>query len=273
MSRPTLDYTIPSDHTPPLFAHANLLKESGFVWLRKLLGSTGWAWIMSSTGRGWNYRKGNTFNELKLVQPHLVKASSGSVFPTDQLRQGVFRCRGAGTDFFAEDRATEASEGSGEGVVVVDFQEAWGGMLRGFEDLRSVRGALLGVDIDFWVDGRVEVPRGVTTPAALMNVRPSGRTVGGSIGPIREPDRPEHSHAYQLANQSFRRDVTTRRLADLDRSRIEHLSIPEIVKEWVWYNRPSASTTALGHLLQGSWPVQYRYLTLRPLTARARSRP
>ena len=129
------NYTIPVDHAPPLFAHANLLKESGFVWLRKVVGPTGWAWIKSVTGKGWNYRKGNTFIKLKLAQPDLVRSSHGSVFLTTHLKQGVFRCRGAGTDFYADKNAVNAGESSSEEVIVVDFKEAWGGMLRDFEDL------------------------------------------------------------------------------------------------------------------------------------------
>jgi len=129
------DYTAPTDHAPPLFAHANLLKDSGFVLLRKLIGPTGWSWIKSVTGKGWNYRKGNTFNKLKMAKPDHVNSVTGSNFLTKHMRQGVLHCRGAGTDFWVDRDVLNAAGEPDEGVLVVNFQEAWGGMLRGFEDM------------------------------------------------------------------------------------------------------------------------------------------
>ncbi len=135
------DYEVPLDHAPPLLMHANMLKESAFTWLRDLLGPTGWAWIKTISGNGWNYRKGNTFNQIKQAQPDHVRSLSNSTFLIERLRHGVFPCRGAGTDYYtAGDQSggdTDRVNGitDGEGVVMTDFAQAWGGLLRDFEDL------------------------------------------------------------------------------------------------------------------------------------------
>lgn len=127
------DYEVPTDHAPPLFMHANMLKETRWLWVRDALGPKGWALIKTLTGKGWNYRKGNTFNQIKIANPDLVSSPTGSTFLTERVRYGVYKCRGAGTDLFTA--GVNQAEGEGEGVKLVEFGEAWGGVLRNFEDL------------------------------------------------------------------------------------------------------------------------------------------
>lgn len=134
--------------------------------LRTFLGPALFGTLKGVTGFGFNFRLGNTFTHVKLVEPD--KMASPSRLLDSDLRYKVIGCRGVGTDLW--DSALEDLEGlgfaegqagngqgehdemeddeilghlgeSGEmesgwrgGVRTVEWVEAWGGVLQGFEE-------------------------------------------------------------------------------------------------------------------------------------------
>ncbi|GAA5887218.1 hypothetical protein JCM5296_004566 [Sporobolomyces johnsonii] len=132
------------EHAPPLFVHANLLKHSGF----------------------WN-RRGSTFQSLKKPTDDRLfpLASSGTTSsssrfasrpPLSSIRQTGLPVRGICVDVWdasarggaGESRELDDSEGgeyeAGAGVEVVGWNEAYGGLLRGFEQMYFDEGGQAG---------------------------------------------------------------------------------------------------------------------------------
>ncbi|KAL8281328.1 hypothetical protein RQP46_006362 [Phenoliferia psychrophenolica] len=111
------DFTPPRDHAPPLFVHANLLKHSG--------GLNGWF-----AKNPFTYHRGNTFQTVKHVTPDLLQNSTSKVM--DRIRFIVYNHRGLCVDIWEEGAA---SGEVAQAVTTERWEDAWGGMLRGFEDL------------------------------------------------------------------------------------------------------------------------------------------
>jgi alpha 1,2-mannosyltransferase len=132
---PQLDvgFTLPP-HAPPLFAHANLLKHSGY-----------------------NNRRGNTFRELKrprddrLVLPSTSSAFSLSHAPLFTIRQTGLPIRGICADVWdakgsARERAEDAEVGAYEegAVEVLPWTTAFGGVGRDLEEMYYDEGGVGG---------------------------------------------------------------------------------------------------------------------------------
>ncbi|GAA6001573.1 hypothetical protein JCM10207_006731 [Rhodosporidiobolus poonsookiae] len=126
-------YIPPGDHAPPLFAHANVLKHSGY-----------------------SNRRGTTFRALKKATedrlfppPPLFRARSHA--PLAEIRQTGFTARkGMCVDVWDVREAGEGAEGADEGayergeVEVVKWEEAWGGVARGLEEMYYDEGGIGG---------------------------------------------------------------------------------------------------------------------------------
>ncbi|GAA5910540.1 hypothetical protein JCM6882_008550 [Rhodosporidiobolus microsporus] len=123
------------EHAPPLFAHANVLKHSGY-----------------------NNRRGSTFLHLKNpVDDRLFPPSFSFLSPSDpplsSIRQSGFPHRGICVDlwdFSSPGGAGEREEGAGEGayekgeVEVLEWGTAWGGVGRGLEEVYYGEGGRAG---------------------------------------------------------------------------------------------------------------------------------
>lgn len=124
-------------HAPPLFVHANALKHTGYT-----------------------HRRGSTFITLKrpledrlLGPPSSASRWSRPAAPLEAIRQAGLPTHGICIDVWdasarngAREQVEDAREGAYEegGVAVERWEEAWGGLGRGFEEMYYAQGGVAG---------------------------------------------------------------------------------------------------------------------------------